>query len=137
MTTRAQPVAVLAPILLPLFLGLGACSAAVESPAAVAPAPTAATTPALTAVQRQPYLGSYSITTPEGERITFRIYEENGVLKGQPGAEEPVRLVYLGDNLFRTEGQYNYTVTFILENGRATRFTARSGDTVLQGVRIP
>ena len=91
----------------------------------------------LTSAQRQPYLGSYVITTPDNERINFRIYESEGALLGQPGAEAPVRLVYLGDNLFRTEGQYDYTVTFIIENGRAARFTARSGDTVLQGTRLP
>ena len=118
------------PLLLVVVL-LGACAGPPPPPAAP-PGP-----PVLTAAQRQPYIGSYTITTPEGERIPFRLYESEGALLGQPGADAPVRMVYLGDNLFRTEGQYNYTVTFIIENGRATRFTARSGDTVLQGTRLP
>ena len=120
----------LLPVLV-LALVLGGCAGAPPPP----PAP--AGPPVLTSAQRQPYVGSYVITTPDGERLPFRLYESEGMLLGQPGAEAPVRMVYLGDNLFRTEGQHNYTVTFILENGRATRFTARSGDTVLEGSRVP
>ena len=112
---------------------LAGCAGAAPPP----PPPAPAGPPVLTSAQRQPYIGSYVITTPDNERINFRIYESEGMLVGQPGAEAPVRLVYLGDNLFRTQGQYDYTVTFIIENGRATRFTARNGDTVLQGQRVP
>ena len=129
MHSRTRLVSRLVPVAFALVLG--GCAGAPPPP----PPPTGP--PVLTTAQRQPYIGSYVITTPDNERITFRIYEAEGMLLGQPGAEAPVRLVYLGDNLFRTEGQYNYTVTFIIENGRATRFTARSGDTVLQGVRLP
>ncbi len=117
----------------PLFVALLLAACAGPPP----PPPGPAGPPVLTSAQRRPYIGSYTITTPEGERIPFRLYESEGMLLGQPGADAPVRMVYLGDNLFRTEGQYDYTVTFILENGRATRFTARSGDTVLQGARVP
>ena len=120
-------------LLVACAVSLGACAG---SPPPAPPAAPAGP-PALTAAQRQPFVGSYSITTPEGERIPFRIYESEGALLGQPGTETPVRMVYLGNNSFRTEGQYNYTVTFVLEGGRAARFTARSGDTVLEGVRLP
>ncbi|MBW3627944.1 MAG: hypothetical protein KY464_01485 [Gemmatimonadetes bacterium] len=115
--------------------------AAVESPVGAAANPIAAAAapiqPALTAAQREPYLGSYSITTPEGERITFRVFEENGMLKGQPAAQEALQLIHQGGDTFRTEGQYQYVVTFAIENNRATSFTARNPSGVLQGVRIP
>jgi hypothetical protein len=129
-----------------LALGLAACAqSAVESPDPVAP-PAVATgatvpgtpaPPTLTAAQRRPYLGNYSITTPDGERITFRVYEENGMLKGQPGSENALQLVPQGGDIFRTVGQYEYTVTFVVEAGRATGFTARNQSGVLQGTRIP
>jgi hypothetical protein len=118
-----------------LLFGFALVIAGCSRPAPPPPAP--AGPPVLTAAQRRPYLGSYTITTPEGERIAFRVYESEGMLLGQPGTEAPVRMVYLGDNLFRTEGQYDYMVTFVIENGVAARFTARSGDTVLQGQRLP
>jgi hypothetical protein len=145
MTTRPQRFSLLAPLALALT-GAACAAGAAEGPAPVAAptaaAPAAATPaaprpPALTAAQRQPYLGSYSITTPDGERITFRVFEENGMLKGQPGAEPALQLVHEGGDVFRSVGQYEYTVTFAVEAGRATGFTARNQGGVLQGVRIP
>ena len=141
MTTRRPFVPVFACIALSVALVASCAPAAVESPTVAAPDPSAPaeapSQPALTAEQREPYLGSYAITTPEGERITFRVYEENGALKGQPGAQEPLQLVHQGGDIFRTEGQYQYVVTFVVENGRATSFTARNPSGVLHGVRLP
>jgi hypothetical protein len=90
----------------------------------------------LTAEQRQGYVANYSVTTPEGTMV-FRIYEEGGVLKGAPADDEPKRLQYQGENVFRPEGLPEFTLTFTMEGARATKFVARRGDMVLEGVRMP
>jgi hypothetical protein len=91
----------------------------------------------LTAAQRQAFVGSYSVTLPSGEQRSFRIFEEGGVLKGQPENQEALRLLYQGDNAFRPEGMPNFTLTFVLESGRATKFTGRRPDGVMEGIRVP
>jgi hypothetical protein len=94
----------------------------------------------LTAAQRQAFVGTYSVTLPFGEQTSLRIFEENGALKGQPendpNSQEGRRLLYQGDNVFRPEGA-DFVLTFVLENGRATKFTARREDGVMEGTRIP
>jgi hypothetical protein len=97
----------------------------------------------LTAAQRQAFVGVYSVILG-GEEMFFRIIEENGVLRGRawrPGAEpenqESRRLLYQGGNVFRPEGMPDFTLTFVLEGARATRFTVRRPDGVMEGVRVP
>ena len=90
----------------------------------------------LTAAQRQAFVGSYSVTLPFGEPTSLRIFEENGVLKGQPEDQEARRFLYQGDNVFRPEGA-DFILTFVVDGGRATKFTARRPDGVMEGVRVP
>ena len=90
----------------------------------------------LTAAQRQAFVGTYAVTLPYGEQRTLRVFEEDGVLKGQPNDNEPRRLLYQGDNVFRPEGA-DFVLTFVVENGRATKFTSRREDGVMQGTRVP
>ena len=85
----------------------------------------------LTPTQRQTYIGSYTGTSPDGEAMTFRIYEEDGVLKGQPEGQESKRLLYQGDHVFLPEGMPDLTVSFAVAADRATRFTARRPDQVI------
>ena len=93
----------------------------------------------LTAAQRQAFVGRYSVTLPFGELRSVRIFEENGVLKAQDDDEDkgPGRLLYQGDNVFRPEGIPGFTITFVLESGRAAKFTGRRPDGVMEGVRVP
>ena len=93
----------------------------------------------LTAAQRQAFVGSYSVTLPGGGQSSLRIFEENGVLKGQPENQpgDARRLLYQGDNVFWPEGTPNFTLTFVVEGGRATKFTGRRPDGVIEGIRIP
>jgi hypothetical protein len=92
----------------------------------------------LTAGQRQSFVGSYSVTLPlGGENDLLRVFDENGVLKAQSMHDkETRRLVYQGDAAFRPEGIPDFVITFVLEGGRATKFTARRPEGVMKGVRI-
>ena len=93
----------------------------------------------LTAAERQVFVGTYAVTLPYGEPRTLRILEENGVLKGQTD-EEPgksIRLLYQGENMFRPEGIADFVFTFVVESGRATRFTVQREDGVMRGRRVP
>ena len=92
----------------------------------------------LTAAQRQAFVGTYAVTLPFGEPRSLRIFEENGVLMAKPEDQpEAKRLLYQGDNVFRPEGIPDFVFTFVLEGGRATKFTVRRPDGVMQGIRIP
>lgn len=91
----------------------------------------------LTASQRQAFVGSYSVTLPHGEQKTLRVFEDNGVLKGEPEGQNAVRLLYQGDNVFRPEGIPGFVFTFVVENGRATKLTGRRPDGVMEGIRRP
>jgi hypothetical protein len=92
----------------------------------------------LTAEQRQAFAGTYAVAMPQGGETTLRIFEEGGVLKARPGDQgEARRLLYQGENVFRAEGMAEFTFTFVLEAGRAVRFTARRPDGVMQGTRVP
>ncbi|OLC46274.1 MAG: hypothetical protein AUH43_14430 [Acidobacteria bacterium 13_1_40CM_65_14] len=93
----------------------------------------------LTAAQRQSFVGNYSVTLPFGERDLLRIFEENGVLKAHSSRDQEARrLLYQGDAVFRPEGMPNFVITFVLEGGRATKFTGRRPELegVMEGVRI-
>jgi len=89
----------------------------------------------LTAAQRQSFVGSYSVTLPLGGGSVVRIFEENGVLKALSEGETR-RLLYQGDAVFRPEGLPDFVLTFVIEGGRATRFTGRRSEGVMEGVRI-
>jgi len=90
---------------------------------------------ALTAAQRQSFVGSYSVTLPMGGQDVLRIFEENGLLKAYSSHENKTgRLLYQGDGVFRPEGS-NFVITFVFDGGRATGFTGHREDGVIQGTR--
>ena len=90
----------------------------------------------LTPEQRQGFVATYTLTTPEGA-MPFRIFEQAGALHGQPGDDEPKRLLYQGDNVFQPEGMPEFTVTFTMEGTKATKFVVKSPEFTLEGVRNP
>ncbi|MEO6525761.1 MAG: hypothetical protein ABIP93_03985 [Gemmatimonadaceae bacterium] len=91
----------------------------------------------LTAAQRQAYVGHYEVTMPSGERGGLVVSEEKGMLHAQPeGAPKPLRILNQGDNDFRPEGIPDFVFHFVLEGGRATKFTVRKEDGVMTGVRV-
>jgi hypothetical protein len=90
----------------------------------------------LTAAQRQVFIGTYSVTLPQGEPTSLRVYEENGALMGQPEHQEAKRLLHQGENVFFVEGVPDFSLAFVVENGRATKFTLRKADGMGEGVRL-
>ncbi|HEX6749590.1 MAG TPA: hypothetical protein VF092_20025 [Longimicrobium sp.] len=111
-----------------LALALPARAAAQQTPAPPAQAAAPKDLP-LTAEQRQAYVGTYDVSRPDGEKVTLRIFEEDGVLKGQPSDNptEVKRLMYQGDNVFVPEG-VPMTLAFTVVDGRATKFTFTQRD---------
>lgn len=91
------------------------------------------------AAERQRFIGEYTLTMPDGESVPFKIWEEQEKLIGQPGDDEPSRLLYQGDNVFRPEKNTAIVVTFVVEGEKAVRFTAKRGDdpAEIRGVRKP
>lgn len=92
----------------------------------------------LPAEQRQRYIGRYTVDLPQGTRTTLRVYEKNGVLMALPANEDQSRrLLYQGDNVFFADGDPHFALAFVVEHGRATRFTVHRADGVIEGVRAP
>ena len=134
-----QPLRALTPYLaaLAVALAFAAPAAAQETaPAAAAAAQGAMKDLPLTTEQRQGFVATYTINTPDGA-MPFRIYEQNGALHGQPGDDEPKRLLYQGNNVFHPEGMPEFTVTFTLDGTKATKFVVKSPEFTLEGVRMP
>ncbi len=122
-----------------LLLALGLCpTASAQSQTRDAiPAADAVKDLPLTAEQRSAVVGRYLVTLPHGPRVSFRVFEENGVLKGQPEGEGAARLLHQGDNVFFVEGVPDFSFAFHVENGRATKLTLRKEDGMGECVRIP
>lgn len=137
----------LIPALRPYLLSLTAVALAivllgsVSHPiAAQTPSPdsSAANARPLTAVEQRAFVGRYRITLPEnGRQSYFDVHELDAELSGQLEGQEPVRLRYLGDNSFSPRGIRDFVFRFELEGGRATKFTVRRDDGVMEGVRVP
>ena len=123
-----------------LLAALAIALAFAAAPAAAqetAPAPAAEVKDLpLTAEQRQGFVASYTLNTPDGA-MPFRIYEQNGALFGQPGDDDPKRLLYQGENVFHPEGMAEFTLTFTMEGLKATKFVVKSPEWTLEGVRAP
>src|SRR6266851_679032 len=121
-----------------LVFGLSASAAAAHSkPGDTTRAAETVKDLPLPAAQRQSFVGIYSVTLPLGGGSVVRIFEENGVLKALSEGETR-RLLYQGDAVFRPQGMPNFVITFLLEGGRATKFTGRRPELegVMEGVRI-
>ena len=125
----------LTPYLAALAIALAFAAPAAAQDATAAAAPAMKDLP-LTAEQRQGYIGSYAAATPDG-RMAFRIYEEAGVLKGQPEGNEPKRLFYQGENVFHPEGMPEFKVTFTMDGAKAAKFVATTPEGPIEAVRVP
>ena len=92
----------------------------------------------LTAAQRQTYVEQYTVSLPQGGVTTLSVFEEHGVLKAHPGNQvETRKLDYQGDNVFLAGGDPDFAFVFVVENGRAAKFTVHRAGGVIQGVRAP
>ena len=113
-----------------------AAPAAAQDAAATVPAAQAMKDLPLTAEQRQGLVATYTVVTPEGQ-MSFRIFEEAGVLKGAPGEGEAKRLLHQGGNVFHPEGMPEFKLTFTMEGAKATKFVAVTPEFTLEATRAP
>jgi hypothetical protein len=119
-----------------LAIGLPAGASAQKHAADSSAASPAVKEVPLTAAQRQTYVGLYTVSLPQGEQTTLRVYEDKGILMARPGNQDESRkLVYQGDNIFLTGGDPDFALVFVVENDRATKFTVRRADGMIEGVR--
>lgn len=126
-----------------LSLILTAIAAAVPTPLA-AQEPSAALAEStvldlpLSAARRRPYLGVYSIQTPDppAPALTLRVFERRDTLMGSIGDNDPTRLLYQGDDVFRPAQAPAFVLTFTLRDGRAAGLSIDSPDGPMHGVRV-
>lgn len=92
----------------------------------------------LTAAERQAFVGRYRVTLPQESGYFAFVEEEQGRLRLCAEASgECRRMLHQGRNVFLFEGVPDFEVTFVVENGRATRFALRKADGPGDGVRVP
>jgi len=113
-------------------------AAQTQTPAPAAASETVKDLP-VAAEQRQAYVGTYEATMPDGQKVSLRVFEENGVLRGLPSNRDPSdskRLLYQGDNVFQPEGMPRFVMTFTLADGKATKFSFTREGQVFDAVRV-
>jgi hypothetical protein len=81
-----------------------------------------------------PYVGTYALNL--GERtIDFTVTAANGTLYGKFGGGNALPLIPYGHDVFGADFDETLRLTFIVENGRATRLTLAQNGGHAQGVR--
>jgi CubicO group peptidase (beta-lactamase class C family) len=92
---------------------------------------------ALSDAERQPFVGSYSVTAaPDKPPMPLRVFVRGDTLMGQLRNNDPTRLIYQGDNIFRPAAAPEFSITFTVEHGEAMQLSIVSPDGTMRGVRI-
>jgi len=92
---------------------------------------------ALAGSERARYVGSYTLTGPQGQKVPMRILEQEGALHGQIGGAPPRRLVALGNHAFVLQDDPDVRVTFTVTGDRATRLSMAQAGGTLEATRDP
>jgi hypothetical protein len=92
----------------------------------------------LAAEEREGFVGLYSVTTADAEKppLSLRIFEQEDRLMGALNGNDPTRMLYQGNNVFRPEAAVVFVLTFTVEGERATRLSIMSPDGPMDGVRV-
>lgn len=145
--SNAPPRVVAVLVLACALSGRASAQAPTQAPAQTpAPRPAAAASAAgsavrdlpLTAAERQAYVGTYSAALPQGGTGLVRVYLQGDTLRMRPQDEDRApRLLYQGGHVFVAEGVPDFVITFVLERGRAARFSVQKEDGVIQATRVP
>jgi D-alanyl-D-alanine carboxypeptidase len=88
-----------------------------------------------TVEDRAKLVGNYALTRPDGSKVPFRVFEENGALMIQAEGGQSVRLAHQGDNVWTGRGPGR--VAFDVVNGKAVGFQQGGGARALEAVRLP
>jgi D-alanyl-D-alanine carboxypeptidase len=108
-----------------------AAAAALGDPLPGAPRAT------LTEADRQRYVGSYRLATPDGGTMDVRVWSEGGQLRAHPAGQGQLTLVPQGDHAFLDSSNPNIAIRFTLEGARAAKLTVTQGGRTMEAPRIP
>jgi hypothetical protein len=90
----------------------------------------------LSAVERRRFIGVYAVTSsPTKPAMPLRVFERGDTLMGQLRNNDPTRLLYQGDNVFRPSASRDFTIEFTMAGGKATQLSIVSPDGTMRGVR--
>jgi len=90
----------------------------------------------LSAAERQQFIGVYAVTaSPAQPAMPLRVFERGDTLMGQIRNNDPTRLIYQGDNVFRLSASREFTIEFTISGGKATQLVILSKDGTMRGVR--
>jgi CubicO group peptidase (beta-lactamase class C family) len=93
---------------------------------------------ALSGTERARYVGSYTLTSPSGQRVPVRVFEQAGTLMGQIGGQPPSRLVALGNHAFVLHENPEVRIDFDVSGERATKLTlVQPGGARVEATRDP
>jgi CubicO group peptidase (beta-lactamase class C family) len=88
----------------------------------------------LSAAERAPYVGVYSLQLPAGAR-DFTVTERDGTLYGQLAGQGANALLPYGNHTFGAAFDPDVRVIFTVENGRATKMVLLQGGARRDGIR--
>lgn len=91
--------------------------------------------PPLTPAELARYEGEYSVQMGSST-LDFRVFVEDGRLKGQPAGQLPTTLLHQGDHTFIAAADTDIRLEFILESGRAEHVTLHLGARSATGARV-
>ena len=90
---------------------------------------------ALSAREMAQYVGDYTITRPNGTQLQFNVSIDGDRLMGQAPGQPKNELIPNGNHVFSADFDRTVRMTFVVENGRATKLTLRQGGAEMPGVR--
>jgi len=122
-----------------LFVATPTALHAQTSPAvpAASESPTVKDLP-LAPEERERFVGLYSVTAADAEKppLSLRLFVQEDRLMGALNGNDPTRMLYQGNNVFRPEAAVVFVLTFTVEDNRATRLSIMSPDGPMDGVRV-
>jgi D-alanyl-D-alanine carboxypeptidase len=92
---------------------------------------------ALAGAERARYVGTYTLTTPSGQRTPIRVFEQGDTLVAQVGGQMTGRLIPLGNHLFVLRENPEVRITFAVDGGRATKLTFAPPGASMEATRDP
>ena len=91
----------------------------------------------LTGAERARYVGTYTLTTPGGQKVPIRIVEQGGALMGAFAGDAPGRLIPLGNHTFVLQDDPDVRLTFVVTGDRAAKLTLVQPGSTLEATREP
>lgn len=88
--------------------------------------------------QQQRFIGTYAVKMPGGRdaTMTLRVFEQGDTLFGQINHNEPTRLLFVREGVFRPEAASGFSIMFDLDGEQSSLVTVESPDGRMRGVRV-